>query len=256
MTILCYHDVCPDWTSPLATEPAAFAAHSAWVSAHRTVLPLEQAVELLDRSGRLPPGAAALTFDDGFAGVFDHAFPVLRRTRLPATVFLVAQTLTPAGRPVDWVDTPPAQPLRTLTVDQVREMQEAGIRFQSHSWAHTDLTRLGFAECVRDLSESRQLLESLLDRPVRLLAYPRGRHNEAVREAARKAGYSHAFALPERRERVGPYSVPRVGLYHGNTVADLRLKSTRGYLRLRTGPAYGLARAAARTAARTTGRAS
>jgi peptidoglycan/xylan/chitin deacetylase (PgdA/CDA1 family) len=250
MTILCYHDVCSGWTSPLATEPAAFAAHSAWLAAHKTVLPLEQAVERLDRSGRLPPGMTALTFDDGFTGVYDHAFPVLRRTRLPATVFLVAQTLTPAGRPVDWVDTPPAEPLRTLSIDQVREMQEAGVRFQSHSYAHTDLTRLGFDECVRDLSESRQLLESLLGRPVRLLAYPRGRHNEAVREAARQAGYSHAFTLPEGRERVGAYSVPRVGLYHGNTVADLRLKATRGYLRLRTAPVYGLARAAARTARR------
>lgn len=250
MTILCYHEVRPGWASPLATDPASFAEHGAWLTTHKTVLPLEDAVERLDRSGRLPSGCTAVTFDDGFRGLYDHAFPVLSRHRIPATVFLVAETLTADGRRVDWVDTPPAFPLHTLTVEQVREMQFAGIRFASHSYRHADLTKLGFEECVRDLRDSRELLESVLGRPVRLLAYPRGRHNRAVRDAARRAGYSHAFTLPEGPEPPGRYAVPRVGLYHGNSVIDLRIKSARAYLPVRTTPVYRLARAAVRTARR------
>jgi len=250
MTILCYHDVQPGWASPLAMEPGAFAEQCEWLAAHKAVLPLEQAVERLDRWGRLPPGETALTFDDGFRGLYVHALPVLRRYGLPATVFLVAETLTPDGREVDWVDTPPAGPLQTLTVDQVRRMQRAGVDFQSHSYRHADLTGLSYADCVRDLRDSRELLESVLGRPVRLLAYPRGRHNSDVREAARRAGYTHAFTLPEGPETVDPYAVPRVGLYHGNGLVDLRIKSARPYLRLRTTPAYRVARAAARTARR------
>ena len=254
MTILCYHEVRPGWASPLATDTGSFAEHCAWLAAHKTVLPLDQAVGRLDRSGRLPVGQTALTFDDGFRGLYEHAFPVLRRTGLPATVFLVARTLTPDDRPPDWVDTPPApsetQQLETLTLDQVREMQEAGIGFGSHSYAHADLTQLSFEECVRDLRDSRLLLESLLGGPVPLLAYPRGRHNAVVRLATERAGYSHAFTLPERREAAGPYAVPRVGLYRGNTLSDLRVKSARAYLPVRTAPVYQLARAAVRTARR------
>ena len=250
MTILCYHEVRPGWASPLATDPRSFAEQCAWLAARKTVLPLERAVDRLDRSGRLPSGQTALTFDDGFRGLYDHAFPVLRRTGLPATVFLVARTLTTDDRPPDWVDTPPPEPLQTLTADQVREMQEAGVGFGSHSYAHADLTGLTFAECVRDLRDSRLLLESLLGRSVPLLAYPRGRHNATVRLAAHKAGYSHAFTLPERREPVGAYAIPRVGLYHGNTLADLRVKSARAYLPVRTAPVYQLARSAVRSARR------
>jgi peptidoglycan/xylan/chitin deacetylase (PgdA/CDA1 family) len=244
VTILCYHAVEPGWSSPLAVDPAAFEAHCAWLARHRSVIPLEQAVTRLDSAGRLPGGVAALTFDDGFRGLYEHALPVLSRYRLPATVFLVAQTLTAAGQRVDWVDTPPDHPLETLTLGQVRAMQAAGVTFASHSWAHADLTLLDHEDCVRDLRESRELLESLLGHPVRQLAYPRGRHDPGVRAAAREAGYTHAFALPEGREHVDAYAVPRVGIYHGNGVGRLRVKAARPYLRLRTGHGYRLARRA------------
>ena len=242
MTILCYHSVEGDWRSPLAVQPEDFSRHCDWLVRRRRVLPLLDAVGRLDRSGRLPRGFAALTFDDGFSALYEHAMATLTRHRLPATVFLVAQTLTAGGQPVDWVDTPPDHEMSTLTLDQVLEMQSAGIDFQSHSYAHLDLTRLSFDECVRDLQTSRELLESLLGRPVPLLAYPRGRHNDEVRAAAKKAGYTSAFSLPEGREQPGPYAIPRVGLYRGNDVRNLRVKSARAYLPVRTGAAYQLAR--------------
>ena len=242
MTILCYHAVEPGWHAPMSMEPADLAEHCAWLARRKSVVPLQDGVRRLDRSGRLPRGVTALTFDDGFSSLFQHAWPVLARHRLPATVFLVAQTLTDHGQPVDWVDSPPAHRLETLSLDQVREMQSAGIAFESHSYSHADLTSLSFETCVRDLRTSRELLESLLGRPVRLLAYPRGRHNDAVRSAARRAGFSHAFTLPENREPGGPYAVPRVGVYRGNGLNELRMKSARPYLRLRRRTTTGAAR--------------
>ncbi len=238
MTVLCYHAVNPAWTSPISMHPDGLAAHLAWLAEHRTVIPLATAARELDVRGRLPRGAVALTFDDGFASVHEHAWPQLSRLRLPATVFLVARTLTEPGQEVDWIDTPPPYETRTLTVDQVLEMQADGVAFESHSSTHADLTRLSYAECLADLRDSREHLETVLGRTVRLLAYPRGRHAPHVSDAARKAGYTHAFALPEGPEPAGPYSLPRVGIYRDNGVRDLRLKVTPGYLALRTGRPY------------------
>jgi peptidoglycan/xylan/chitin deacetylase (PgdA/CDA1 family) len=250
MTILCYHSVDPAWQSPLAVRPDEFEAHCAWLARHRAVVPLADAATRLDRSGRLPSGLAALTFDDGFTGVLDHALPVLRRHRLPATVFLVAQTLTDEGVAAHWVSTPPPWPLTTLSREQVLEMHDAGIDFQSHSWAHLDLVDLGYDACVADLRRSKELLEDLLGGPVPHLAYPRGLHDEDVRRAAEAAGYTHAYALPERGEQPGPYSVPRVGIHRGNTVRTLAIKSARAYLPVRHGPVGKAARRAARIGSR------
>lgn len=250
MSILCYHAVEDGWPSPMAVRPVDFYEQAEWLARHRTVLPLDAVVEQLDRRGRPPRGVTTLTFDDGFASLHDHAWPVLRRLGLPATVFLVAETLTVAGRDVDWVDTPPAgRSLATLTRDQVLEMQEDGVDFQSHSWAHRDLTALEPAELVTDLRESRALLEELLGRPVTHLAYPRGRHDEHVRSAARLAGYSYAYALPETREQPGPFAVPRVGVHLGNSLRVVQAKDHPRYLGVRTSAAWkatGALRAVAR----------
>jgi peptidoglycan/xylan/chitin deacetylase (PgdA/CDA1 family) len=229
VSILCYHTIERGWTASLSMEPADFDAHCAWLARHRRAVTLDEATAALDRRMRLPAGMVSLTFDDGFSGLFDHALPILLRHRIPATVFLVAETLTDGERPVDWVDAPAPFPLRTLTLDEVRAMASEGIDFGSHSAVHADLTSLGPAECEDDLRRSRDLLEDLLGRRIGSLAYPRGRHDAAVREAAQRAGYRSAYSLPQGPEPVGPFAVPRVGVFGGNTLAHLRIKTSPWY---------------------------
>ena len=54
MSILCYHEVDPDWQSTLAVDPADFDAHCRWL-ATRTVL--EQTLKAF-REGSAPPADA------------------------------------------------------------------------------------------------------------------------------------------------------------------------------------------------------
>jgi len=77
-------------------------------------------------------------------------------------------------------------------------------------------------------------------------AYPRGKHNAIVRRAAAAAGYSRAFALPENTEIVGPHSLPRVGIFPGDGIASLRVKTDPAYLRVRHSPIFPVLRSMAR----------
>jgi colanic acid/amylovoran biosynthesis glycosyltransferase len=244
MTVLCYHTVDPDWRSPLAVTPERFEAQCRWLARYRTVVDLPTALGMMDRRGRLPSGTACLTFDDGFSGVRTHALPILRKYGLPATVFVVSDTLLPGRGPVDWVDTPPPWELATLSAAELHELEESGVSVASHSLSHRTLVELDDRECEDDLRASREILEDLLHRSVPYLAYPRGRHDGRVRGSAERAGYTHAFALPEHHEDVGPFSLPRVGVHRHNSTAAVALKSSPGYQEVRTSRSWALARAA------------
>lgn len=233
MTILCYHTVDEGWRSSLAVRPSIFRDHCAELASRRSVIDLSTAATRIRPSGNLPRGQVALTFDDGFATLFHNAFPLLIRHRLPATIFLVASTLTAEGHPVDWIDNAPTPSPPTLDLGQILEMQKEGISFGSHSYAHRDLTSLTEEECERDLRASRELLEDLLGCRVPSLAYPRGLHNRTVQRAARRAGFEFAVSLSDDRFAVSDYALPRVGIYRGNSTSNLYLKSSWWYPRLR-----------------------
>lgn len=238
MTILTYHAIDPGWRAPLSVSPALFARQLTWLHRSRPIVPLGDAIP--GRGGVGPTGAIAVTFDDAFTSVYEHAIPVLERLGIPATIFLIAKTLDPDadGFEVDWVDRPPAHPLRVLDATQVKELQAAGVRFGSHSYAHRDLTALGYEACLEDLRRSRAVLEDLLDEPVTTLAYPRGRHDETVRRAAADAGFEWSFGLAVPERIAGPQAVPRVGVYPADTPLSLWVKTRGWYGRFRASGPY------------------
>lgn len=235
MSILCYHAVDPVWRSDLSVPPERFSDHCAWLARRRKVLPAAVAAGIVSGRGSLPAGISALTFDDGYASLYEHALPHLVRHGLVATIFLVAQTLAPDRLEATWAATPDGYLPSTLTLEQIQDMQEAGIAFGSHSLRHADLTEMGPEECERDLRASKEMLEDLLRGPVELLAYPRGLHDEQVRAAAQRAGYTYAFGTSKNRGASGRFGIPRIGIYPGNGIGVLAVKSSRWYPALRTG---------------------
>jgi len=87
--ILTYHrvgDVAGEpWRMTVPSEQ--FAEHIAQLQADWNPVSLRDLVAALD-GGHVPPRAAAVTFDDGYADNLHHALPVLERYGVPATVFV------------------------------------------------------------------------------------------------------------------------------------------------------------------------
>ena len=86
--ILLYHRV-NDERHPFfgGLPTASFAAQMEALARWFRVLPLAEAVERAARR-ELPPRAVAITFDDGYRDNYENALPILKRLRLPATIFL------------------------------------------------------------------------------------------------------------------------------------------------------------------------
>lgn len=89
LLVLIYHRVLAQPDALLSSEPdaALFKAQMQLLASCFHVLPLSEAVERLG-AGSLPPRAACITFDDGYANNLTVAAPILAALRLPATVFV------------------------------------------------------------------------------------------------------------------------------------------------------------------------
>lgn len=91
--VLLYHDCAPSedaFTAGLdcTVTPEMFARHLDWVRRSYHVVPLADVA-----AGTAPPGSAAITFDDGYRSVYQHAFPALAARSLPATVYLISDVI-------------------------------------------------------------------------------------------------------------------------------------------------------------------
>jgi peptidoglycan/xylan/chitin deacetylase (PgdA/CDA1 family) len=100
--ILCYHRVGTGGI-PLYSEllPEIFEAQMRFLKEHYRIVSLEQVCHGLQDAATEETGVA-ITFDDGYQDVFRHAFPVLRNYRIPATVFLIADSVDTGH--VSWYD--------------------------------------------------------------------------------------------------------------------------------------------------------
>ena len=93
LRIVAYHGVCADhvarerWIPPFFVSRTAFDQQIAYLCRHATILPLSEAVVRLAQND-LPDHAVSVTFDDGYANNLHVAYPILRKYRVPATVYL------------------------------------------------------------------------------------------------------------------------------------------------------------------------
>jgi peptidoglycan/xylan/chitin deacetylase (PgdA/CDA1 family) len=231
---LCYHAVDDGWDDALAVTTARLDEQLRWALA-RGYRParLTDAVR-----GAAPPRSLVVTFDDAFASVFDHAYPVLARLGIPATVF-VPTALVTRGELLAWEGIGPAAGdayLRPMSWDQLRLLAAEGWEIGSHTRSHPHLTQIAAAARADELEGSRADCEAHIGTPCTSVAYPYGDVDATVVEATRRAGYAVGTILG--RSAPGPRALvwPRVGVYRDDSLGRVRLKSVR-LLRTRAGMA-------------------
>ena len=233
VTVLMYHrigDARNDWERRYCVSPERFASHMQALE-RRGMRPcrVEDFVSWLDGRGSLPERSFVLTFDDGFFGVYEHAFPLLAEMKWPATVFLVSGLI---GKADSWTEheNPAGTTHPLLGRREILEMARGGFSFHSHSRTHPDLRALSRDALADELAGARRDLEDLLGRPVPYLAYPYGWYDESVLDAARASGYAAAFSVQPgfNRRDVDRFRIRRLDVYGTDSARTLMRKVTFG----------------------------
>lgn len=165
-----------------------------------------------------------LAFDDGFADVYENAFPVLQELGMSATLYPVAGYM---GRFSDW---DPVARLHHLSNHQLREISQAGIEIGSHTLTHPDLRRLSARAVRKELLESKKILEDICSVPITSISFPYGSWNTKLWLSAQELGFSSAAVYGGSAALPAPL-LPLTGMYAFDTVDDMfeKADSTRRF---------------------------
>jgi len=141
---------------------------------------LDKLIDFYNREIQVPPKVLALTFDDGFMGVYQYAWPILKELNIPATIFINTAYLDSYDAMLSdqWgkkhQGSVPEEMFRHLTTQQCMEMIEHGLMtIGSHTHSHYDFrNRLELFK--EDLQISLEHLNSKLGIKNPLFAFPYG----------------------------------------------------------------------------------
>lgn len=93
--VLMYHRVLPadQWRHTFSSDaiivtPETFARHMAFLQRNLRPVSMDTFVSHFSNATDFHPGTCLVTFDDGWHDNLEHALPILREQRIPATIFL------------------------------------------------------------------------------------------------------------------------------------------------------------------------
>jgi peptidoglycan/xylan/chitin deacetylase (PgdA/CDA1 family) len=210
--ILTYHAV-EDGPEPLCLTPAHFAEHVKVIVASGLEVVTVSALARALRAGE-PTQSVAITFDDGYASVAEHAAPALAEHGLLATVFCVSGHL---GGTNDWPTQAAWAPrLAVASADALDELAAAGWEIGSHGVEHAPLDRADPATAYREVVDSRLALEQETSAIVPSFAWPYGARPPAATAALIAETYEAACGGGPQLVGNGsdPFALPRVDAHY------------------------------------------
>jgi len=156
------------------------------------------------------PRSFLLTFDDGYASLAEHAYPVLERLGFTATTFLITDFV---GRENRWDMRYTWRRLRHLDWMHIEHWRAHGFEFASHGARHRRLTWVDDVTAHDELYRARTVLIGKLGPEAgRAIAYPFGAVDDRVQRLAQAAGYELGFG-GVRGDAASPLHLPRVPVY-------------------------------------------
>lgn len=117
-----------------------------------------------------------ITFDDGYEGVYENAYPIAQKYNIPMTMFIITDNMESQG---------------VITWKQAEEMKNSGfITIASHSTNHPEFTKLTKEEAKQNVDESYRIIEEKLGVTTpKIFTYPYGLNTEEELQTLKEDGY-------------------------------------------------------------------
>jgi peptidoglycan/xylan/chitin deacetylase (PgdA/CDA1 family) len=190
--ILVYHRFGPQVADSMTVTDSVFEAQLKYLqdNGYRFVFLRDLMDQFLNKGVSPNSRMVAITADDGHISIYTDALPLLKKYRVPVTLFIYPSAISNASYAMTW--------------DQLRQLKATGLfDFESHTYWHPnfkkDRGRLKPAEYEKlvetQLKKSKEVLEKKLNQKVNMLAWPFGIYDPWLDSKAAEAGYMATFSI-------------------------------------------------------------
>ncbi|MFO7680839.1 MAG: polysaccharide deacetylase family protein [Chloroflexota bacterium] len=164
------------YRTDLSVTPENFRQQMAYLAENGyTPIDFYQLSAAITAQTDLPDKPILLTFDDGYLDNYENAFPILQEFGFTATFFIITD-LADQGAPgyANW--------------EQLKEMAAAGMRIESHTKNHPDLSTMGRDGVIFQVLGSQETIAAHIGYTPRYLCYPGGRYNAETMQILSELG--------------------------------------------------------------------
>ncbi|MDD2266384.1 polysaccharide deacetylase family protein [Sulfuricurvum sp.] len=193
--ILCYHRFGTEVVDSMTIKTSAFTEQMEWLKTNGyTVIPLDTAAAYLEGKVKtIPAKSVVITVDDGHKSVYTDLAPIVKKYKIPVTLFIYPSAISNAKYAMTW--------------EQLHELESTKLfHVESHTYWHPNfnhekkkLSPEEYAKFVdKQLGGAKKKLEERMGHEIKYLAWVFGIYDDALLVDAKKAGYEMAFTIDRR----------------------------------------------------------
>ncbi|MCR4324997.1 MAG: polysaccharide deacetylase family protein [Candidatus Curtissbacteria bacterium] len=180
-TVLCYHSISnSSWRYSM--RKTDFARQIEFLRKNYNLVSLPTLLDKRTKRG------IAITFDDGYADVYENALPVLKAYKVPATIFVLGDREHPNRKELDNNE-------KLMTISQIKELHAKGWEVGFHTKTHSKLGDLSDHELKAEIIDGKRELENKLGFTMKYFAYPFGIYSREIINAVKSARFEAAFTV-------------------------------------------------------------
>ena len=146
------------------------------------ILPISDLVLFFNKNYDIPDKSVFITIDDGYKSFYEHAFPILKKHKVPFSLFLSTKFVSNEKKSdfMSW--------------KMIEELSKNKGQILNHTDSHPKLLELQIDEVEKEFYLAEKKIISKIGRLQRVVSYPYGESNFQIQKLVKEMGYDIGFA--------------------------------------------------------------
>ena len=203
ITVLMYHRIGDDRYPSTSISQKLFEKHIEYlIEGNIDVLPITELAKYLKNEINLTNKTVFITIDDAYKSFFQNGFPILKKNKLPFSIFVSANYVSNE----DDSD--------FMSWSMLKEVSSNNGLILNHSKSHESLVGMDLQILKKEIEQNQIEIEKKIGTQPKIFSYPYGESSKSIEEVIKILNYEIAFSQHSAPIHIdqNKYRLPRYAL--------------------------------------------